>query len=822
MAAALPSSWEELPPDLLGLVLLRLLSHADRVLLRAVCRPWRAGAAAQRLPPPLPWLALRDGSLVDLHGAPVRCAPIVREGAFSYLAVDNLAFLVHDDGGCSLLKPLSGQTLHLPELAAAVRRALDESKAARTGVRYRFLQEAGSGKTPASASATPSAKQAEAVASAIPSGGSGRPVNGRGVGPACGSVVRAGSRKGERGGLAAAERVEPAWGGRGRRRRSAWPAWPPPSSGTAGAGREGPAPGAAAEGGRGGAGGGGLHGGEEAGAGAASPWGAALLLGGRAASPPPPPPRPHAPPSAAARPPAHHRPPLPGLPRASPASLACAASPETRGRRRREREGGGGGRRREEEEGTRETRTRIRSRERAARPAGTGGRQGEADGAGGGGRHERCPRFGGVSAGGAGRAVVGGARHGGGGGGRPAVARHGGGGGGRRRAGGRRAGGGVRRSAGGGRAARADGRLRVALLDFAATAAFPPADSALPWPGGGAPARPRSPLSLCSLFPAPSSAPSPGALARRLGRRGPHTRWRSHWETAIRSGTERLRFGAILSSPLDAASDPLLAFIIMEGSSVAISACKQHDAISISMRPKRTRNTPRIRPIGVSMCPEPERPQGPRRIDDIAFLHAKLYALTRHEGLRVIDLDADRLSEPTPSSGFHQWIPDDPKQQEVYNYGDDPGYLVMRYLTQSNGRLWMIRRWMSVPLNARLGDHDRTFRFEVFEADLATVPGRWTKADSLGGHAIFLGTECSKAVLASQCADGVQADCIYFMHRVYDNPSKEFFGPCVDPLGDSGVYNMADGGITPLLPEAVMAELRRKQQFLTWFFPADA
>ncbi|KAL6646450.1 hypothetical protein ACP70R_018058 [Stipagrostis hirtigluma subsp. patula] len=105
MAKALPSSWEELSPNLLGLV-----------LLRAVCRPWRDGAAAQRhprLPPPLPWLALRDGSLVDLHGAPVRCAPIIREGVFNYLAVDDMAFLVHDDGGCSLMNPLSGSTFPL-------------------------------------------------------------------------------------------------------------------------------------------------------------------------------------------------------------------------------------------------------------------------------------------------------------------------------------------------------------------------------------------------------------------------------------------------------------------------------------------------------------------------------------------------------------------------------------------------------------------------------------------------------------------------------------------------------------------------------------
>jgi len=106
-------------------------------------------------------------------------------------------------------------------------------------------------------------------------------------------------------------------------------------------------------------------------------------------------------------------------------------------------------------------------------------------------------------------------------------------------------------------------------------------------------------------------------------------------------------------------------------------------------------------------------------------------------------------------------------------------------------------------------------RIEVFEAVLATLPSQWTKVETLGGHAIFLGSECSKSVLASQFAGGVQEDCVYFMHQVFDNPSREFFGPCVDPLADSGVCNMRNGEITPLLPEGVIAELQRKRQFLT-------
>jgi len=55
-------------------------------------------------------------------------------------------------------------------------------------------------------------------------------------------------------------------------------------------------------------------------------------------------------------------------------------------------------------------------------------------------------------------------------------------------------------------------------------------------------------------------------------------------------------------------------------------------------------------------------------------------------------------------------------------------------------------------------------------------------------------------VAASRGAGGVQADSIYFMHRVFNNSSKEFFGVSMDPLADSGVYYMRDGTITALLP----------------------
>ena len=76
MAATQPSSWSDLQPELLGLVLRQLPSLADRVRLRAVCQTWRYNARLQLLPPPLPWLALLDGTFLSIPGGEIHRMPI--------------------------------------------------------------------------------------------------------------------------------------------------------------------------------------------------------------------------------------------------------------------------------------------------------------------------------------------------------------------------------------------------------------------------------------------------------------------------------------------------------------------------------------------------------------------------------------------------------------------------------------------------------------------------------------------------------------------------------------------------------------------------
>ncbi|CAN6202598.1 unnamed protein product [Urochloa humidicola] len=136
-------------------------------------------------------------------------------------------------------------------------------------------------------------------------------------------------------------------------------------------------------------------------------------------------------------------------------------------------------------------------------------------------------------------------------------------------------------------------------------------------------------------------------------------------------------------------------------------------------------------------------------------------------------------------------------------------YMVKEHLVECGGRLLKVNRMIE--------SHDfeaiRTLAFDVFEADLSTKPGKWRFVSELGAQALFVGKHCSKSVPAGECT-GIQEDSIYFMCDYHRN--------AVDPLHDSGVYNMRTGVITPLLSEtAAVPQHRGGQGSPTWIFPAD-
>ncbi|KAK8447984.1 hypothetical protein SEVIR_8G192200v4 [Setaria viridis] len=108
-----PSPWSEIPPELAGLVLHRLHAHIDRVRFAAVCKQWRSAAQQVPLPPPLPVLALKDGTFYSMP----RGEPLHFPGCDGGFVMASGNWLVYNRLHCLLLvDPFSGATMTLPAL----------------------------------------------------------------------------------------------------------------------------------------------------------------------------------------------------------------------------------------------------------------------------------------------------------------------------------------------------------------------------------------------------------------------------------------------------------------------------------------------------------------------------------------------------------------------------------------------------------------------------------------------------------------------------------------------------------------------------------
>ncbi|KAF8749608.1 hypothetical protein HU200_012626 [Digitaria exilis] len=109
-----PLSWSDIPLELAGLVLRCLDSHVDRVRFAAVCPQWRVAAREIPLPPPLPLLALPDGTVYSLPGR----RPFHVPACSGYTeACGGNWLLFSGEDGCFLRDPFSNATVTLPALS---------------------------------------------------------------------------------------------------------------------------------------------------------------------------------------------------------------------------------------------------------------------------------------------------------------------------------------------------------------------------------------------------------------------------------------------------------------------------------------------------------------------------------------------------------------------------------------------------------------------------------------------------------------------------------------------------------------------------------
>ncbi|KAM3208932.1 hypothetical protein ACQJBY_063550 [Aegilops geniculata] len=248
-------------------------------------------------------------------------------------------------------------------------------------------------------------------------------------------------------------------------------------------------------------------------------------------------------------------------------------------------------------------------------------------------------------------------------------------------------------------------------------------------------------------------------------------------------------------SPLDSSPNSLVAAVITDNSNCRTLCISQPPIATDSLRGDKYPVT---------------------SLADIAFFDGKLYALSGVGNLLIFELDDDLVI-----SSF----------ESIIDYLGDLGgvpqplalempFTIREYLVECGGRLLTVTRWIhrvNISASEDVFEDQRTATLEVFEADLQSSPRRrWRRVHDLGGHALFLGQHGSKSLPPGECSE-YQEDCIYFMCD-YPLPSSS-----ANPLRDSGVYNVRNGRITPLMSEAAAAPLERVGQWRpAWVFPSAA
>jgi hypothetical protein len=274
------------------------------------------------------------------------------------------------------------------------------------------------------------------------------------------------------------------------------------------------------------------------------------------------------------------------------------------------------------------------------------------------------------------------------------------------------------------------------------------------------------------------------------------TVWRQDWFNA-HSNLNPLFYKVVVPSSLDTSPESLVAVLILDdGNYSRVCICQPPVATDLS------------RGMELSTL-----------LHDVAFFNGKLYGVAFCDKLVMFKIGYDLGSKLKISSteciinSMDAYLWDLPQ-----SLSREKMYMMREYVVECCDRMLMVKRFVhnDCPYSrSLLFEQCRTVAFDVFEADLGTKPGQWRRVNKLGGQALFVGRHCSRSFAVGEY-NGIQEDCMYFM---CDYPWPDDAG---DPLRDSGMYNMRNGMITPLLSQnAPVPQHNGGQWRPTWIFPAD-
>ncbi|CAO2146600.1 unnamed protein product [Urochloa humidicola] len=194
-----------------------------------------------------------------------------------------------------------------------------------------------------------------------------------------------------------------------------------------------------------------------------------------------------------------------------------------------------------------------------------------------------------------------------------------------------------------------------------------------------------------------------------------------------------------------------------------------------------------------------------RRYQDMAYYEGRIYAVSTSGDLFVHEVteDIDHTVEPRVCR-LERLI------KGNNNTFDGPPIFDDIYLVIScTGKLLMVHRPMYPQDNH--GSESSTKIFRIFEADF--VKSRWLEVESLGDQVLFVGTNCSRAIRASDHGNHLQGSTIYFLRE--HAPTGDRFFKTISPH-TCGLYDMCSNTICPISlgDKHVSAILKA-----AWFFP---
>ncbi|KAK3120516.1 hypothetical protein QOZ80_9AG0689230 [Eleusine coracana subsp. coracana] len=198
---------------------------------------------------------------------------------------------------------------------------------------------------------------------------------------------------------------------------------------------------------------------------------------------------------------------------------------------------------------------------------------------------------------------------------------------------------------------------------------------------------------------------------------------------------------------------------------------------------------------------------------DMAFYKGKLYTITTEGDLFAHEVTKHRgIGEPRISRIEHVIRAPPLHTLDGFYYAAFNCVRSCYLVVSRTGKLLMVR-WIVPVEYYSPQDSTKQMTLKVFEADFEM--SRWLEVESIGDEALFVSSNCSKAIKAPSHCGCIQGDRIYFID---DGFMFYPFRSASSKPRNCGVYDMRSKSVHPI----ALGKVRiRDQSKALWFFPTS-